>query len=673
MNRRVFAFACASTIVCVATPFAAIRSASADVREDPITVRIVGPLQAAVANRAGSWTLEIAASRSGSLTTVRTEGVGWSAGVHGMTFPSRLEPGRAVRVTVEGATTDPSQLLKLQFDFDGTTCEHWIDLSPAAAQRALGPGAVTHVDLPMAGHAATLTWDHARMGPAPSGAVARPVAPPKTSPGNRATSGYDITVHGSFGYVRSDNVYVPADLATVRVYDQKSIGSDNLLGSGTTDTDGHYSVTVHWDPCFLCPSDPDIYVKFEASNSVTTVEDVNNNEYTWRTSTSSDYTGTDLDEGSLQPADNSQMPALHILTNLTRASRWLLSHQGDVVPPVLSFWPGPGTEFIPNNNAIVIESQNQWLEDAMDHEYGHCWMNHFGSLPTPSYCNNVCDVPVCGHCTWCGENGLVAWEEGWANWFADVVGRSLGPDYGLDPLNTIQEEVLQPCGQTLADPTITEGFLGALLRDIDDSNVGEHDPAFPGTWKDVLSLGTDPVFTVTRQDRPLSPVDFLNEFKARFPQYTEQLWETAKDDGYDLDTQGPGAPLNLVIGPGAGNCGYPSGDIGVRWTRPADDWSGVAGYSVLVAASPGLPPPTQMLGNVTSYAGCAPQGVYYVSVRAVDRDGHWSDSYGSLGPINVVANVGASFPAVTPVGEGVLLVGLGLIAFRAVRRRAMAG
>jgi len=46
-------------------------------------------------------------------------------------------------------------------------------------------------------------------------------------------------------------------------------------------------------------------------------------------------------------------------------------------------------------------------------------------------------------------------------------------------------------------------------------------------------------------DDPSTPMEFLNGFKARYPGLCSQLWATALNNGYILDTSSPPAPTNV--------------------------------------------------------------------------------------------------------------------------------
>jgi hypothetical protein len=193
-------------------------------------------------------------------------------------------------------------------------------------------------------------------------------------------------------------------------------------------------------------------------------------------------------------------------------------------------------------------------------------------------------------------------------------------------------ESVGTCSGTLDDPNLTEGFLSALLQDIWDTS-NEDDAGISGTWRDRLSLGYDEIFECTDVDHPLNPTDFLNKFKARYPAVTEALWETGKNCGYDLDTGTPAVVTNLQSPSHTVSVSSTDPTIQFTWTRATDDWSGVSGYSVVVAATAQLPNTTEDVGDFNTWTtSMLAPGTYYFSIRTRDKAGRWSTSYASRGP-----------------------------------------
>ena len=82
------------------------------------------------------------------------------------------------------------------------------------------------------------------------------------------------------------------------------------------------------------------------------------------------------------------------------------------------------------------------------------------------------------------------------------------------------------CGDSMVfeDPIETEGFIGALLRDIEDAGQDDHDDdadpdaaSFDGIF-DLLCLGPNEIFYVTDIYAPISILEFISGFLAEYPQ-----------------------------------------------------------------------------------------------------------------------------------------------------------
>jgi alpha-tubulin suppressor-like RCC1 family protein len=137
---------------------------------------------------------------------------------------------------------------------------------------------------------------------------------------------------------------------------------------------------------------------------------------------------------------------------------------------------------------------------------------------------------------WCPENATDAWQEGWPNWFGSRLLRTWNQTYGYAPLSfndfRYTLETLTNCqqdNQSYASAS-TEGYVGALLRDIDDSQQDDGDGGAPDCIMDALALGDDEIFTVFRDDDPASLIAFILSFRARYPQHDQDLWSTIEND-----------------------------------------------------------------------------------------------------------------------------------------------
>ncbi len=605
----------------------------------PVQAQLVSPPQAAKSGSVIQHSIEIQVGRTVELANVALEGKGWSILQSNAPDLITMSPGQTLRLDFTAIPTNPSEPLGLYYQADGRGFTTYFDFSPRAYEKTLGP----------------LQARQRSAVPSPSASPE-----PRPRPDARDTSmtpGHDeenkpdhdlaadpkrgswnIRVRGSFGYNRSDGPFIGGDGVVVKIYDEDGV-IDEHLTTVVTDWQGNFDTTFLWNPCdIFCDGTPDLRVVFELNNSVTTVKTTGGSTYAWQTGEWSDYTGTDLDIGTWFPGDAADDPAVHILTDVVRTWRWMLG-QGYDNPHVDSVWPnGPKGAWY--NGSINVGVDREWREDTHAHEYGHHFVQNFATATSPSYCNGLCDTPPdCGHCIWCQETNTDAFAEGMPNWLADIVTRSFAGSFGLAAQFTRSQESLFTCGATgaLDDPLITEGFLGALLRDIEDAGQDNH-PSFPGVT-DALALGSDEILTVIDLDHPTTPMEFLNAFKARYPGFKEQLWETAANCGYSIDNSAPLAVTGLTSPSHSTSGDSPDGTIDFTWATAFDDCSGIDGYGITISTGgPSFPSAVKDLEDVNSYttAQLSP-GTYYLSIRALDNSGKWSTTWAWTGPYTIRA------------------------------------
>lgn len=631
-----------------------VSTSLADVRYEPVKVKLQGVTGAGTPGDPLRAELEFETTVPGEIENLRLEGAGWRFDLQGA--PRSLVPGVAAEALLAAVAVDSESPLVVRFEFGGLPIEKMFDLSPRSLGLLRRPGATTRrSDL------AALPPGRSFVPPdvSPTAVPGGPGRPDRVMEDDADRSNIqarNIRVHGRFVYVRSNGTTIGADGVTCRIYDEDT-GPDELLATTASNTQGYYDVTFYWDPCFTCDGEPDIYVHFEAANTRVEVESATLEiNYTWMSYQTDDYTGTDLDIGTLQPTDTAQHPALHILTDVTRTWRWFHNEHGLDTPTTDVQWPdgATGAWYNPSFQEIHISTQHEWQEPTHSHEHGHHWQRNFATLSTPNYCNGICDTSpsACGHCLFCQETATDALDEGWGDWIADVLSRSFGPAYGIASQFFYPFEAIRNCQEdgTLHDPTITEGFLAAVMRDIEDAGQDD-DPLIPGAWMDRLAEGSDEIVVTMDQDAPTTAMGFLGAFKARYPGLCPLLWETAKNNGYEIDAEDPGIVGTLV----SPSHGAPSADptVDLTWTRAPDDCSGTDAYSIVVAAAAQLPDANADLGDVNAYttASLAP-ATWFFCIRARDRAGRWSPNFASRQftvtepPVPVAASVerAAAFP-----------------------------
>ncbi len=110
-----------------------------------------------------------------------------------------------------------------------------------------------------------------------------------------------------------------------------------------------------------------------------------------------------------------------------------------------------------------------------------------------------------------------------------------------------------------------------------------------------------------------------------------------KTDSVSIAVDGtpPPLPAGLASATHPAGVWVNSANISFNWTQPADNLSGVQGYSWILQATAALPDTTQDINAVNSYVTTLPGsfGTYHFSLRPVDRSGNWNASYASYGPV----------------------------------------
>lgn len=654
ISRRAAALLAAAVfVVAVATASTALATLG-----PPVKVTLLGKPAPAEAGQVWTGQLEIAVGMPVALTNFRLEGRNWNSPRLDAPAIAEMQKSASLLVTVSALPDDPDQPLLFSFDVDGQTFTKTLDLSARNAARALKPGA-SQKEAPEA--ATTGTGKQSEVtGPGP---VPTELTATQSTAGEK-TNARNIRVHGRIVYYRDDNKKVGADHCTIKICDSNP-PFDATLAVGTTDNYGYYDITFYYSGCWNCGENPDLYVRYEAQNDRVRVEDTTwENAYAWDTGVVYNFSGTDADFGDDSPYHNDEHAALHVLTNVTRTWRWLNSYRGYDTAGLDVQWPeGSGAWYVSFFGEMHIGADRQWEENVMSHEYGHHWMAKYSWDNLPGYCNGICDgsAPLdCGHCLWCPEDQGITWSEGFPNWLGWLIPSSYEADYALKARNIYDFEGLGYCtvgGSYLGDPLLTEGLAAALLQDITDTTTGDSHTQFPG-YPDALTVGNGPIFICTDYDTPTSVMDFLMKFKARYAGWAENIWQTAKNTGYEIDLMPPSMVSGLTSPSHVTTGDSPDPTIDFTWSRPNDDASGVAGYAVLVSSGgPAMPPASMSVGNVTTYTTTTlTPGTYWFNLRPIDRAGRWALAQTSLGPFTIRVAEPSNLAFKTLTGWGSVVV-----------------
>lgn len=671
----------------------ALQAARADVGP-PVEINIAPDAPPAVAGQEYASEFLVQVYKSGTLTDFRVKGDGWTIlSIDAPTTPLNTLP-TILSVPFRAIPSDPEKPIGLSVKYDGRRTRQLAHVGPAYLAQASKPKPLMQVRTTSIPPQLPQTPQASEHDPAAAGGAPR---------------GDGLIVRGRIVYIRpgidrsdppdgdttdpddTPELIVGADMIDVRVIDNDPVSSEEMW-SGFTDEHGYFDTGVLDADVDGDGSGPDliIYVETETPGWV----DVTDNSvfeytYTFETPEVEDYEGSVYDAGWLAPTDTGLHPALHIYNSFVRVRRWLIENPGFSTPEIQIEWPddsgGNNSWFVDSANEIHISSFHNWFESVHMHEYGHFFLDELyePDPPSPEYCNAYCDAndPIapcgggwtgCGHCDWCPETDHDAWNEGWPDWLASIVTRGFPERYTLDregpayaAYSPFSGEWIASCCQdgSTADATLAEGFITALLRDIDDPEQDDHDDdpdpevrSFDGI-RDQMCKGWDEIFHVLNAHRPITIMQFINAYLAEFPEDRDLLWPTAFNvgpayvAGIPSDTQPPGRVLV---------CDSPSHPLGaggslacmtLEWEPARDDVTGACAYSHLITQNPLGEEPDEVANAVWGTEGCRlatgyradDVGDWYFCIKAQDNDGNWSSQWSKFGPFTVVDCNGSGF------------------------------
>ncbi len=519
--------------------------ARADVRP-PVKVTVPPErLRPATSGQPYEGALEVSVGASGVLDDFQLSGEGWQVTLLNSGKPVEVNAGDSYLVEFRGTPVDSSAPLNFTVMFGDNRIEKQIDLSPRLFAEAGKSDQIANVDA---------------LG------RARNFSPTLKYESANTAGGQILRLHGTIAYMSPSTLGGPqdtivgADNVYYEVVDEDDI-SDEVIYAGLTDMNGNFDVVVNWDDCDISGcDDPDIYLRWELDNGILAVQrsDILEEDYSWSTEDNviDDFTGSDVDFGVVMPADTGQHPAIHIHNNITRAHRYLQTVTGIALERVEVQWPESGTGAFYSDfwEEIHISPNEQWVEGTIIHEYGHHLLENYSENVSPDYCNDFCDGEVSctagddcdkkGHCLWCPETDHDAWNEGFPNWFGSVVTRTYPSTYGRAALSANDSRyTLETPGTCCQDgmtysALITEGYIAALLRDMDDGADDDHSggsyvcTAPVGSLdcvRDSLSVPPNKIFDVALNDDPITPLEFIQDFRAKFPEYDQDLWSTVNN------------------------------------------------------------------------------------------------------------------------------------------------
>lgn len=510
-------------------------------------IRWLGEIPApATAGQTFEGQFEIAASGPGLVEDLTMDGPGWT--LEPLATPARkfLTQGDRSVVTFRGVPADPKEPLVVRFTFNGQTFEKTLRLDAESLELAKRPRRAVSIH---------------------EDGSTREAGPHVEGSGQRVAGG-PMRIMGRFAYNRGDTGPMPligADSIRVRIWDDDSPDPfDEVIWEGWTDQQGYFDVLVNWDDG---PDDPDVYVEFSAETDHFDVQrnDFLETTYVWDNEDQvvEDFTGTLINFGTLMPGLG-ERGALHVFNSFVRARRYAHVHGGMAAQPHLDVqWPrddpNQPSRYSSQWREIYITTPNTWSEYTHVHEYAHYLEDMFDILYPPVYTNpgGFCDNPTPTHCLWCRENNLVAWQEGWAEWFGMSLVNRWFELYTYETWTLTNDarqlETPQQCCDPQPPPAAciprglqpgfeTEGFVAALLRDMEDS-TNQPGPAGSPCDCDTMGVGPGPILQVVRQG-VFDVYDFIVKFRLYYGEHDQDFWSTAR---HQTPTFGFSAPPPVVL------------------------------------------------------------------------------------------------------------------------------
>ncbi|MCZ6697682.1 MAG: hypothetical protein O7D94_01975, partial [Planctomycetota bacterium] len=642
----------------------------------PVEIKMPVDTPQAVAGQVYAGVFRVQVFKGGAVTDFEIAGEGWTVLTMGTPKGPAFVQAGVIEIPFRAIPANPDEPIVLTLRYNGRRVRQAYEIGPAYFDRAGKPYHSARVqDFDIGGPGADAVevddFDSEEDGESDSSGPPSPRGGTIQVEGRIVYSrpGRDLSFPADGDFDDPEDippVIVGADNIDVRIWDSDPVGHDEMW-SGFTDENGYFVTPMLSTDVDGDGSGPDLVLYYETETDVVDVTDNSIGEftYTFESDEETDFTGNFYDFGTHAPTDTSLHPALHIFNGIVRTHRFIEEKPGYITPSVQVEWPDgtTGAYYSPCLNEIHISTDRQWRNDTHSHEYGHRFMRwlYGANLPEPEYCiDPSCDPDNanedCGHCTWCQETDHDAWGEGWSSWLADVVTRDYPNRYTHDvngppfvPLYTRSAEFPGVCADNpdvYEDSIDTEGFISALLRDIDDAGQDDHDdnPAvgfgsYDGIF-DLLCLGPNEIFYVTDIYQPVTIIDFINGFLAEYPQHTDLLWPTAMNVGgaqyvsmFPADTEPPGLVPSCDSSTHPIGTGGPMPCMRFEWSPARDDVKGANIYSYIVTTDPAGQDPGNDANAVSgtsdcrltgvAFAGTTPGLLYYFSIKAKDNAGNW--------------------------------------------------
>ncbi|NUM43395.1 MAG: hypothetical protein HUU38_01725 [Anaerolineales bacterium] len=323
----------------------------------------------------------------------------------------------------------------------------------------------------------------------------------------------DVQVTGTvtFNDIDPGNTIMPAQSLKATLYEWDLDGSSEPIETVYTNIDGYYSFSpiTNWEDDGVNIGPLDLFVEWETitqTSSLREVTDLNNNIYWFQSLYNYNVADGNLSLDKNISHNDEWAPAIWIFQGVNFGWKFLDEEViGQLQPEIgnirvnwqharnciFSEFPelGCGSQYFPyfpTDGIFIAHSDTQtslgkeWLDTTVWHESGHAYMDNIEAFVGGNDCSD--------HYYWYGLSRECGYTEGWADFFALVVGGDpylFAQTYNLeDPLSSYKIPPNPDTGD------MVEIWVAAALYDLYDSNPDGYDQAdftFDDIWDIMVS------------------------------------------------------------------------------------------------------------------------------------------------------------------------------------------
>ncbi|MEM3459974.1 MAG: hypothetical protein QXO24_01985 [Candidatus Micrarchaeaceae archaeon] len=327
-----------------------------------------------------------------------------------------------------------------------------------------------------------------------------------------------VTVQGYVYYFDRNGARVPAQYATVHLWDANTNGVDYELAYPTTTNQNgffQFPTTRNWE--YWDSDDPDhaldLYIVVEAiyndsASSTHQVTNIPGDTYQWRRGTSNNVPDGIVDLSYDVPINDPSRPAMWIFQDLRRAWEFVWNNTNPHADPgsATTYWEAGRDSLFPCSRScfyvavggsyVFIADGDRNSPDQVIHEVGHQYTHNATQW---WWWNPICAMT---HNIFVQTDVNCAWSEGWAYFFPLPVNGDPCIDFGAGSCGTNNvpfENLETPTwGDNRPQGHAVEGRVSGALYDLfDNVNEGPFDSAtfgFAPIWNIIRNAPTETTF-----------------------------------------------------------------------------------------------------------------------------------------------------------------------------------